>query len=300
MLKSYPLEIDSLTKDYGSLRAVDDLSFHIKPGEVFGLLGPNGAGKTSIISIITTLEQITSGQVRVFGHDIQTHPREAKMHVGCVPQEYITHGFFSVEEVLHFISGYYGIANNSDRIRYLLDRLSLYSHRHKKASQLSGGLKRRLLIAKALVHSPKLLLLDEPTAGVDIEMRNQLWNFVGELKESGVSILLTTHYLEEAEALSDRVLFIDKGKKRLLGNPKELIKDLTQREVIMTLKAPVPKISHPYLKSQTDHQLVFQFASTKSIGELIGELPLDVKGIQDFLIREGKLEDAFKEIMRGQ
>jgi len=295
-----PLTIDHLTKYYGSLCAVDDVSFTIHPGEIFGLLGPNGAGKTSIISTITTLEEPTKGSVSVFGCDVTQNPRKAKQLTGCVPQELVHHGFFSLEEILEIHSGYYGCLNNQDRIDYLIQKLALNRHRHKKIKELSGGLKRRMMIAKALVHRPKLLLLDEPTAGVDIELRALLWDFVRELRLEGVSILLTTHYLEEAEALCDRVLFLDEGKLKLLGEPKYLIRELTEREVVMVLKHPAPPITHPHLVSQTDHQLVFRFAASKSMGELISELPLETKGIQDFIIREGKLEDAFQTIMRGQ
>lgn len=295
-----PLVIDHLTKYYGSLCAVDNVSFTIHRGEIFGLLGPNGAGKTSIISTITTLEEPTRGSVSVFGYDVTKDSLKAKLLTGCVPQELVHHGFFSLEEILGIHSGYYGLMNNQERIDYLIDKLALNRHRHKKVKELSGGLKRRMMIAKALVHSPKLLLLDEPTAGVDIELRALLWDFVRELKNEGVSILLTTHYLEEAEALCDRVLFLDEGKTKLIGEPKHLIRELTEREVVMVLKKPVPPISHPHLVCQTDHQLVFRFAASKSMGELIAELPLETKGIQDFIIREGKLEDAFQTIMSEQ
>jgi len=295
-----PLVIDNLTKYYGSLCAVDNVSFTINKGEIFGLLGPNGAGKTSIISTITTLEEPTRGRACVFGLDVTKKPQQAKVLTGCVPQELVHHGFFSLEEILRIHSGYYGLWRNQKRIDYLIDKLALNRHRHKRVKELSGGLKRRMMIAKALVHSPKLLLLDEPTAGVDIELRSLLWDFVRELQQEGVSILLTTHYLEEAEALCDRVLFLDEGKTKLIGEPKHLIRELTEREVVMVLKQPIDPIAHPHLVNQTDHQLVFRFAASKSMGELIAELPLETQGIQDFIIREGKLEDAFQTIMREQ
>ncbi len=295
----FPLDIAHLTKNYGSLCAVDDVSFNIQKGEIFGLLGPNGAGKTSIISTITTMEEPTAGTVSVFGFDVTLSPMQAKQLIGCVPQELVHHGFFTLEEILRIHSGYYGIRNNQKRIEFLIQKLALNRHRRKKVKELSGGLKRRLMIAKALVHSPKLLLLDEPTAGVDIELRSLLWEFVRELGKEGVSILLTTHYLEEAEALCDRVAFLDDGKVKRIGEPKTLVRELTEREVVMILKRPVPEISHPHLVSQSDHQLVFRFAASKSMGELIAELPLETQGIQDFVIREGKLEDAFQSIMRN-
>ncbi|MES2962917.1 MAG: ABC transporter ATP-binding protein, partial [Bdellovibrionota bacterium] len=176
-----PIRITDLVKDYGSLRAVDHVSFEMKPGEIFGLLGPNGAGKTTLISTLVTLEEPTEGKVEIFGLDVTKEPERIKMLTGFVPQELIHHGYFDVEEIMEFHSGYFGRRKNKERIDWLLQKLSLYDHRKKKVKQLSGGMKRRLLIAKALVHEPKLLLLDEPTAGVDIELREQLWRFVDEL-----------------------------------------------------------------------------------------------------------------------
>ena len=176
------LSIESVVKDYGSLRALDGVSFDVRPGEVFGLLGPNGAGKTSLISIVVTLESLTSGRARVFGHDVATEPRLAKVRTGWVPQEIINHGFFNVEEILRFHAGYFGRRDPGERLSYVLKGLGLWEHRHKKVKQLSGGMKRRLMIAKGLIHEPGLLLLDEPTAGVDVELRTRLWDFVEELK----------------------------------------------------------------------------------------------------------------------
>ena len=216
-MKLSPLKVVNLKKSYGSVHAVNGVSFELNEGEIFGLLGPNGAGKTSIISTIVTLEKPTSGTVEVFGRDVRKDPRFTSTQTGLVPQELINHGYFTLEEILHFHSGYYGIAKNQERIDYLLNKLSLYEHRNKRVRQLSGGMKRRLLIAKALVHSPKLLLLDEPTAGVDIELRETLWSFVRELQKEGMSILLTTHYLEEAEELCDRVAIIDRGEVKRVG-----------------------------------------------------------------------------------
>ena len=183
-----PLEVKDLKKTYrnakgGPVEAVKGVSFTIAPGEIFGLLGPNGAGKTTAISMITTLEEPTSGDVLVYGNSVLTNSKETKKQIGVVPQEIVTQGFFNLVEILTFHSGYYGIWNNKARIEYLLKRLGLWEHRHKLVKQLSGGMKRRLMIAKALVHKPKLLLLDEPTAGVDIELRTSLWEFVRELQK---------------------------------------------------------------------------------------------------------------------
>lgn len=292
-----PVSIVDLVKDYGAVRAVHHVSFEMRRGEIFGLLGPNGAGKTSIISTLVTLEQPTSGQVRIFGYDVTCEPKVTKSLTGFVPQELIHHGYFDVEEILQFHSGYFGRRHNRERIDYLLRRLSLWEHRKKKVKQLSGGMKRRLLIAKALVHEPKLLLLDEPTAGVDIELRESLWTFVSELRTQGVSILLTTHYLQEAEQLCDRVGILSKGALKAIGPTRELIKDLTKREVVISLRHAAPACVHPALVRQTSHEMVFHLPAHHAIGELLAELSLDLKMIGDLSIREGSLEDALRRVL---
>jgi ABC-2 type transport system ATP-binding protein len=299
-----PLQIKSLVKDYPShiagkpaLRAVNNVSFEIQPGEIFGLLGPNGAGKTSLISTVVTLEKPTSGEVLVFGHNVTRDPRKTKALTGFVPQELIHHGYFDVNEILVFHSGYYGRSRNQERIDWLLQRLGLWDHRHKKVKQLSGGMKRRLLIAKALVHEPKLLLLDEPTAGVDIELRESLWKFVVELQKQGLTILLTTHYIQEAEQLCDRVGILQKGQIKRLGPTKALIQDLTKREVHISFTSGVPTLSHPDLIRQKDNTAVFQVSSTTSVGDLLSSLHLDLAQLKDIQIREGSLEDALRHVL---
>lgn len=294
---SAPLRLEHLTKDYGALRAVDNITMEMEPGEVFGLLGPNGAGKTSIISILTTLERATSGRAQVFDRDVARGSRSTKRLIGCVPQELVSHGFFSVEEVLRFYSGYYGLAHNETHIAFLIDRLGLFDHRKKRVRQLSGGMKRRLLIAKALVHKPRLLLLDEPTAGVDIELRSSLWEFVRELNRDGVSVLLTTHYLEEAESLCRRVGIIHHGKLLKVGDTKNLVRQLTTREIIFYLQIAVPPINHPRLMIQDDEKLVFRLPSALNLGDLAREIALPLEKLKDIKIREGNLEDAFLNVV---
>jgi ABC-2 type transport system ATP-binding protein len=295
-----PLVVKNLTKYYGTFCAVKDASFEVHPGEIFGLLGPNGAGKTTIISTITTLEDPSEGSVSVFGYDVLRASKHAKLHLGCVPQELINHGFFTVEEILHIHSGYYSQLRNGEYILYLLNRLGLYEHRHKNVKALSGGLKRRLLIAKALVHKPRLLLLDEPTAGVDIELRAILWDFICELRDQGVSVLLTTHYLEEAERLCDRVGIIDNGVLKHIGKTSDLISALTHREVMLTLNHHPTAITHENLVSHGDRHLTFHIPYTKNIGELIQELAIDITSIHDIKIREGNLEDAFQKVVNDK
>ncbi len=291
------LEIKNLVKDYGSLRAVNQVSFDIKEGEVFGLLGPNGAGKTSLISTIMTLEEITSGQIIVSGYDIQKEPRVAKSLIGFMPQELIIHGYFTVKEVVQFYSGFCGVIPSSERIDYLLKKLSLWDQKDHKVRTLSGGMKRRLLMVKALVHSPKLLLLDEPTAGVDINLRNMIWNYVKELKKEGLSILFTTHYLEEAEQLCDRVAFIHQGKIRQIGKTKDLISHLTARKIFIYTKKDLSFNNEYYVGKESEYN-IFLLPYSMKIGQFIKTLSLDIADIIDIKIKEGNLEDVFQKVLK--
>ncbi|MCP5509866.1 MAG: ABC transporter ATP-binding protein [Chlamydiales bacterium] len=295
-----PLVIDRLCKNYGQLEAAKEISFSLEAGEIFGLLGPNGAGKTTTISCITTLETPTSGSIQVFGHNVIKKPQLTKRCIGYVPQELISHGFFTVEELLVIHSSYFGITNNKPYIHHLLHKLDLFEQRKKHVKQLSGGMKRRLLIAKALVHKPKLLLLDEPTAGVDIELRSQLWEFVREMQNEGTTVLLTTHYLEEAEKLCNRVGILFEGKLRTIGHTSGLIEELTQREIILSLSQNHRQISHPYLKLQKERTLIFLVPKGYELKKLLGELNLTLDHIRDIHIREGNLEDAFQHVLQAR
>ena len=280
-----PLVINNLVKSYGDLKAVKDVSLDLRAGEVFGLLGPNGAGKTTLISCVVSLEEASSGEILIGGHNIATDPVAAKKNIGLVGQEVVNHGFFDVEEILHFHSGYYGLKNNQERIEFLLKKLALDVHRNKKVRQLSGGMKRRLMIAKALVHSPKLLLLDEPTAGVDIELREGLWEFVKELKEDGMTILLTTHHLEEAEMLCDRVAIIHNGEIKKVGKTEDFIEELTQREV--------------RVEKKDGQHLSLTLCKDQSLGDALRAAHLNMDEIVDIRIDEGTLEDAFRRVIHA-
>lgn len=294
---SSPIKLVELTKFYGPLRALDGVNLEMKRGEILGLLGPNGAGKTTLISILTTLETPTSGEAYVFGEAVDPSHRRVKASIGVVPQEVMSHGFFSVEEILKFHSGYYGIRENQKQIDFLLSRLGLDAHRKKRVRQLSGGMKRRFLIAKALVHSPKLLLLDEPTAGVDIELRNTLWEFVKELNQQGTSVLLTTHNLEEAQHLCQRVAIINHGKLLRLGDTYSLIRQLTMREVTIEITDPTIPVAHPTLVQREGSRVVFRLKSDFALGSLLRDLNLSSSQINDFKIEEGNLEDAFLHVI---
>ena len=292
-----PLEIDKLTKKYGSFVAVDGISFSLKKGEIFGLLGPNGAGKTSIISIISTLESASSGSVKVFGNDIQKDAYKTKHMVGIVPQEIISHGFFTVEEILSFQSGFYGIKNNQAWIDFILEKLELTSYRSKRASTLSGGYKRRLLVAKALVHKPKILILDEPTAGVDIDLRQKIWEFIRELNKEGTTILLTTHYLEEAERLCDRIGIINFGKILKIDKTENLIESYTSRKITIYLKKPIETMTSKYMVKKVENMVIFDVPRNVGISDLLQEASIDWRLLVDIKIKEGSLEDAFRNII---
>lgn len=279
-----PLLIEKLFKNYGAVQAVNGVNLELKEGEIFGLLGPNGAGKTSIISCIVTLERPSSGEIRIFGELVGDASQRAQSKVGIVPQEVVNHGFFSIYEILEFQSGYYGISNNDKRITELLHDLQLFEHRHKKVKQLSGGMKRRLMIAKALVHSPRLLLLDEPTAGVDIELRAHLWTFVSKLRQQGVTILLTTHYLEEAQELCDRVAVINRGEIVALDKTSSLIQSLTSR----TLKIR--------FRGQENYK-TYSMESGQALGEYLKSENIDPLQIEDLSIEDGKLETAVRNLL---
>jgi ABC-2 type transport system ATP-binding protein len=295
------LRVTDVVKNYAQTKALAGVSLHVDRGEVFGLLGPNGAGKTSLISIIVTLEEASAGKVEVFGHDVSKQPKLSKMHTGWVGQEIINHGFFDCEEILQFHSGYYGVKLPQDRIEFLLHGLGLWDHRHKKVKQLSGGMKRRLMIAKALVHKPGLLLLDEPTAGVDVELRLKLWEFVEQLRREGISILLTTHYLEEAERLCDRVAIIHKGKIRGEGATGNLIEQWSRKKITLRLVHPVEAIAHPDAeRGAAGDEWIFYTKMSKPLGALMQELQIPLNNIKDIEVEEGRLEDVFLRLTRGE
>ena len=217
------IALQSITKRYGDFEALRGVNLEIAQGEFFGLLGPNGAGKTSLISIIAGLNRPTSGQARVMGHDVVTDYRAARRALGVVPQELVFDPFFTVRETLRLTSGYYGLRHNDDWIDEILDQLQLSMKANTNMRALSGGMKRRVLVAQALVHRPPVIVLDEPTAGVDVELRQTLWKFIGRLNQAGHTIVLTTHYLEEAQALCGRIAMLKSGQVVALDHTARLL-----------------------------------------------------------------------------
>lgn len=293
-----PLSLINVNKYYEEFCAVSDISFSLMPGEVFGLLGRNGAGKTTIISMITTLEKISRGRISVYGEDVQKNPVQAKQVLGCVPQETINQGFFNVEEILHFQAGYFGLKNYQVWLDLLLHKLDLHEHRKKRAFYLSGGMKKRLAIAKALLHKPRLLLLDEPTAGVDVELRDVLWEFIIELKTQGITILLTTHYLEEAERLCDRIGIIDHGKLLLMDQTQNIIEHHSKKKVTLSFHEK-PNINSPYLTESKETTLTFSVPALMSFSELLLELRINPQNIKDIQTHKGSLEEAFRYVIQS-
>lgn len=295
------VEIENVSKTYKSgTKALNGVSFTIKDGEFFGLLGPNGAGKSSLINIMAGPTKITSGTIKIYGVDISTDTEAAKMMLGVVPQEISFDSFFTVNETLILQSGYYGVRNNQKHIDNILERLNLSDKKNARTRTLSGGMKRRLLIAKALVHKPKVLILDEPTAGVDVELRHTLWDYVTHLNSEGLTILLTTHYLEEAENLCERVAIINEGQLTALDQTKKLIKSLgdTRHITLVTEEdiSELPQSLHQFDPKQINPNEFKLSFSGKSINQLISAIHTSGISIKDIDLESEKLEDVFIEL----
>ena len=229
------IQIDHVKKRFGTLQALGGVSLEIAEGEFFGLLGPNGAGKTTLISIIAGLSRADEGQVKIHGHDVVSDYRRARQCIGVVPQELVFDPFFTVRETLRMQSGYFGISNNDALIDEVMHNLDLTSKANSNMRSLSGGMKRRVLVAQALVHRPPVIMLDEPTAGVDVELRQTLWHFIGRLNREGHTVVLTTHYLEEAQALCNRIAMLKSGQVVALDSTAALIRRISGSQLVVRL-----------------------------------------------------------------
>ncbi|SCY15388.1 ABC-2 type transport system ATP-binding protein [Novosphingobium aromaticivorans] len=285
-------------KQGGGKLALDGVSFDVPQGQIFGLLGPNGAGKSTLINTLAGLVMKTSGTVEIWGHDIDRDVRNAKASIGIVPQEIVFDPFFTPAEVLENQAGLYGVPKAMRRTMELLRAVHLADKADAYARSLSGGMKRRLLIAKAMVHQPPVLVLDEPTAGVDVELRRQLWELVGELNRDGVTVVLTTHYLEEAEELCDRIAIINHG--RLIANKptRELVDMAREKIVVLTLDRDVDVApQHPvFLKSVISGERQIEIGYDKdrmNAGEVMSLVQGQGYAIVDVSTREADLEDVF-------
>ena len=299
------VSFQSVSKQYpsrsgaASVQALDGVSFDIQPGEFFGLLGPNGAGKTTLISILAGLSRPSAGAVTVHGHDVMRDYAQARRQLGVVPQELVFDPFFTVRETLRIQSGYFGIRGNDDWIDELLHSLGLADKAGANMRQLSGGMKRRVLVAQALVHKPSVIVLDEPTAGVDVELRQTLWQFIARLNREGSTVLLTTHYLEEAEALCSRIAMLKQGRVVALSSTSALLKGASANVLRFKLDRPLP----PALAAQarvTGRIVQFPAHDALEIEHYLAAVREAGLQVEDVEIRKADLEDVFLEVMAGQ
>jgi ABC-2 type transport system ATP-binding protein len=294
--------IDKKGKDKEALKGID---LAIPAGSFFGLLGPNGAGKSTLINILAGLVIKTSGDVKVMGHDIVTDMRAARTALGVVPQELVLDTFFTVREALEFHAGYYGVPKAKRRTQEIIDSMGLADKADSHARRLSGGMRRRLLVAKALVHSPAVLILDEPTAGVDVELRTQLWEYVKKLNKAGTTVLLTTHYLEEAEQLCDTIAVINHGEVVARDSKANLLRTFDSKQLVITptvaMAAVPPSLLAMGGELDGEGRLVISFKPSKQgIQELLDGVRAAGINVRDLTTREADLEDIFIHLTRRQ
>jgi len=302
------IHIENLTKTYASgLKALKGINLEIQDGEIFALLGPNGAGKTTLISIVCGIVNSTTGVIHVDGHDIIRDYRAARSKIGLVPQELTTDAFVSVWKAVSFSRGLFGKAPNPAHIEKVLKDLSLWNRKDSRIITLSGGMKRRLMIAKALSHEPTILFLDEPTAGVDVELRRDMWEMVRRLRASGVTIILTTHYIEEAEEMADRVGVIHKGELIVVEEKSMLMRKMGKKELILNLqnrleRVPSELAAYSLALSNNGSEMIYTFdvrhehTGIASLLKKLGEIGIDFKDLQT---RQSSLEEIFVSLVRG-
>jgi ABC-2 type transport system ATP-binding protein len=299
------LQIVDVKKNYQTLRALDGVTLSIEPGEFFGLLGPNGAGKTTLISIIAGLSRADSGSVAIHGYDTVTDYRDARKRLGVVPQELVFDPFFTVRETLRMQSGYFGLKNNDAWIDEVMANLDLTSKADTNTRALSGGMKRRVLVAQALVHKPPVIVLDEPTAGVDVELRQTLWKFIARLNREGHTIVLTTHYLEEAQALCNRIAMLKAGKVVALDSTSALIKRISGSQLVVHLAqgafpdALKPLVSHPD-ELVSGNKYTLRVNEYTDVEPILAALRQAGAVIDDMQLQQADLEDVFIQIMEGE
>jgi ABC-2 type transport system ATP-binding protein len=301
------ISIEGLSKTYaGGFQALKGVDLNIRQGEIFALLGPNGAGKTTLIGIVCGLVRMTAGKVTADGHDIQKDFRAARAKIGLVPQEISTDAFETVWDTVKFSRGLFGKAPDDAHLERVLKSLSLWDKKAEKIMALSGGMKRRVMIAKALSHEPSILFLDEPTAGVDVELRRDMWEMVRALREQGVTIILTTHYIEEAEEMADRIGVISHGELILVEDKDVLMRKLGKKQLTLHLQEPLaaaPNIDGFDLELAAEGtELVYAFdvqAESTGIAELMKRLAERGIDFKDLRTEESSLEDIFVSLVRG-
>ena len=302
------IAINDLSKRYASgFEALKRVNLAIQPGEIFALLGPNGAGKTTLISIVCGIVNPSEGHVLVDGHDIVRDYRAARSQIGLVPQELTTDAFETVWATVSFSRGLFGKPPKPAYIEQVLKSLSLWDKRDNKIMTLSGGMKRRVLIAKALSHEPRILFLDEPTAGVDVELRRDMWQLVRTLRDTGVTIILTTHYIEEAEEMADRIGVINRGELILVEDKVELMRKLGKKQLTLHLQAPLMQVpealaAHQLVLAADGRDLVYTYdtrASDSGIDALLRDLDAAGVHIKDLQTTQSSLEDIFVSLVRS-
>jgi ABC-2 type transport system ATP-binding protein len=300
------ISVKHLNKTYGDgFRALKDINLDIESGEIFALLGPNGAGKTTLISIICGIVNLSSGEVKAAGYDIIRDYRQARQSIGLVPQELNTDSFETVWDTVSFSRGLFGKAPSPAHIEQVLRDLSLWDKRNNRIMSLSGGMKRRVMIAKALSHEPRILFLDEPTAGVDVELRRDMWNMVRKLRENGVTIILTTHYIEEAEEMADRIGVIRDGEIILVEEKTSLMSKLGKKELRLHLQKPLEQLPgelllEPVELSADGYELIYSFDSQEEqagVARLLRKLSEIGLEYRDLQTRESSLEDIFVDLV---
>jgi ABC-2 type transport system ATP-binding protein len=303
------ISIEGLSKTYaGGFQALKDVDLEIRRGEIFALLGPNGAGKTTLIGIVCGLVNMTSGRVIADGHDIRRDFRAARMKIGLVPQEISTDAFETVWDTMKFSRGLFGKPANPAHLEKVLKDLSLWDKKDGKIMALSGGMKRRVMIAKALSHEPTILFLDEPTAGVDVELRRDMWEMVRGLRESGVTIILTTHYIEEAEEMADRIGVINKGELILVEDKDVLMRKLGKKQLTLHLQEPLAAVpeglaGYELSLGADGAELTYTFdaqAEHTGIADLLRRLTERGIDFKDLRTQESSLEDIFVSLVRGR
>ncbi len=296
------IQITKVEKRYKALKALDGVSLTIEEGEFFGLLGPNGAGKTTLISIIAGLIRPDAGQVTIHGHDVVGDFRAARKKLGVVPQELVFDPFFTVRETLRLQSGYFGLPNNDRWIDEVMENLDLTGKADTNMRALSGGMKRRVLVAQALVHKPPVIVLDEPTAGVDVELRQTLWKFISRLNREGHTVVLTTHYLEEAQAMCQRVAMLKSGRVVALDTMSALIRRISGSQLILHLKnGGLPDelrhlVTHPE-QAQDGKKFSLRVNEYAEVEQILARLRQGGAEIDEMQLQQADLEDIFLQIM---
>jgi ABC-2 type transport system ATP-binding protein len=291
------IEVDTLVKRYPRVTALDGVSLRIEQGEFFGLLGPNGAGKTTLISIVAGLAHASGGTVRVMGHDVAADYRGARRNLGVVPQELVFDPFFSVRETLRIQSGYFGIRGNDAWIDEVMAALDLTGKADANMRSLSGGMKRRVLVAQALVHRPPVIVLDEPTAGVDVELRQTLWQFIRRLNREGHTIVLTTHYLEEAQELCGRIAMLKGGRLVALDDTRALLKRFSGLRMALRVHGQLPADLAAHAARLDDGRLALRLAHTDEVERVLAACRVAGCTIDDLEVGHADLEDVFLQLM---